>query len=74
MDPDAALRGVAAHLRAAEHAEALALLEGYWAWRRSGGFEPPGDARARRLAQRVAGRQFREEDSASDVDDPAREE
>jgi hypothetical protein len=54
VDPEQALRDAEAQLQSGDATEALTLLEGYWTWRRNGGFAPKGgDARARRVAKAV---------------------
>jgi hypothetical protein len=54
MDPTATLRDAGLALDAGDPPEVLALLEGYWNWRRQGGFEPEGgDVWARHLAKQA---------------------
>ena len=55
MDPKQALLDAETHLRAGEQDEAAAFLAAYRAWRRGGGFEPPGgDQLASDLERRLA--------------------
>jgi|OpeIllAssembly_1097287.scaffolds.fasta_scaffold14947_4 hypothetical protein len=51
MDPEQALKDAESALRNGDRPTALDRLNGYWAWRDAGGFEPRnGDERAKVLA------------------------